>query len=532
MIKSEWIVDMTVVLIYFTIVLVTGLVMSRKYHGSSANDFLSGGKDSHWFKTGLTLVAMSIDTGIMAVAGIGFVWGLTIQWNAVNLWITAPLAAMFFIPIFWRTKITTTPELLEKRFNPACRMLFAIVMALASVVVLTTLIYLGSLFLNEIFDWPLYLGAVVLFLITGLYVAMGGMKTVMAINVYQAIFMAVTIVTVAVMAVHRVGGIGALIHIESLSKSGTLLTSTIPKVDFDLFSDHWYPIPSGIVWAIIAGTSWIACNFTMAQRLLTARNEEHAQKAMLFLGCGHIFIFLAGYVVGVCMHELRPDTVPDKAYITVILEMFPVGIRGILMAGLMASLLSTVDGVLTSSGTLITKDIVVRFISKSKKEKELKTTSRLVQAVSVVCVFFILPQVAESSTAMAFLQGFLGDIFGVIVALYLVGIFSTRVTSNAAFAAGVSGIVLGIILDVSTDINFANVGIISFVYTIAAAFLLSQFEKPKSRASLQDLTVYTIPNVKGPFVGLNAWPALWKWIVGIQFLWIGLTALWEYIIIN
>src|SRR6056297_1354086 len=129
-------IDMFVVLLYFIVILVAGFLVSRKHRHDSANDFLTGGHSLNWFKTGLTLIAMSIDTGIMGVAGIGFVWGLAIQPNALNLWISAPLAAMFLIPIYWRSKIVTTPELLEKRFSVHSRSLFSALMTLYNVIVL------------------------------------------------------------------------------------------------------------------------------------------------------------------------------------------------------------------------------------------------------------------------------------------------------------------------------------------------------------------------------------------------------------
>ena len=114
-------VDMIVVIIYLTIISIIGLRVSRIHRNDSVHEFLNGGRHLGWFKTSMTLIATSINVGIIGVVGIGVVWGMAIQPNAVNLWFAAPLAAMFFIPIFWRTNIVTTPELLEKRFNVLCR---------------------------------------------------------------------------------------------------------------------------------------------------------------------------------------------------------------------------------------------------------------------------------------------------------------------------------------------------------------------------------------------------------------------------
>ena len=106
------------------------------------------------------------------------------------------------------------------------------------------------------------------------------------------------------------------------------------------------------------------------------------------------------------------------------MEMFPVGVRGLLIAGLVASLLSTIDGMLTSSSTLITEDIYLRFFRPDARERTVKTFSRIVMTAVMVLVIFLIPLAAEYQTVMKFVQSFLGDVFGVIIALFLVGIFS------------------------------------------------------------------------------------------------------------
>ena len=110
----KYFADMMVVLGYFIVILCAGYFISKKHRKVGAKEFLTGGHEMNWVQTGLTLIAMSVDTGLIAYAGVSFVWGFVIQWNAVHIWITAPFAAMFLVPIYWRTKIITTPELLEK----------------------------------------------------------------------------------------------------------------------------------------------------------------------------------------------------------------------------------------------------------------------------------------------------------------------------------------------------------------------------------------------------------------------------------
>lgn len=518
---------MIVVLFYFFVILVAGYLVGKKHRTDSARDFLTGGRSLSWFRTGLTMIAMSIDTGIMGVVGIGFVWGFAIQWNAVNLWINAPFAAMFLIPIYWRTKIVTTPELLEKRFNVSCRGFFSTVMAVYNVVIIGTSIYLGSLILNEIFGWPLYVCCAAIMAITGFYVLMGGMKTVLSINVYQSVFISLTLVGVGIMAIYKAGGLSAIAGIRILNEAGVVHPSTMMPVDWNIFSKLWYPLPSGFIWAVMAGTAWIACNFGMVQRLLAARSEQDAQKAILLCGFGVVVLFTFAYFIGVSVRSLMPDAFPDKAYVKAIYTMFPVGVRGLLIAGLIASLLSTIDGLLTAAGTLITEDIYLRFIHPDARDKAIKRFARIVQVVVIISALALIPFAAQYRTVTKFIQSLVADGFGVIIALYLVGIFSKRATPKAAFFAMVSGILLAAYLDFATEVSFPNVGMFSCLYAAVAVLVLSRFEKPLPREKLENLTVSTLYDVKGPFVGQAAWPNLWKWILALIVFWLGLTAIWE-----
>lgn len=524
--------DMLVVLLYFVVILVAGFLVSKKHRKDSASDFLTGGHTLNWVKTGLTLIAMSIDTGIMGVAGIGFVWGLAIQPNALNLWVSAPLAAMFLIPIYWRSKIVTTPELLEKRFNVYSRSLFSGLMTLYNIIVLGTSIYLGGLILQTIFGWNLLLSCTVIMSIVGIYVMMGGMKTVLTINIYQAVFITLTLMSVGLMCIFKAGGLSAILNTPLESAAGAPLASTMFPFDLSLKSEMWYAMPSGLIWGALAGTAWIACNFGMVQRLLAAKDEINAQKAILFTGAGHVFTFFFAYAVGVSIKILQPELAKaDESYIYAILNFFPVGIRGLLIGGLIASLISTIDGLLTASGTLITKDIFLRFINPGAKDKNLKQFARIVQAVVLTIAFFIIPVAAKEQTVTRLIQDLISIPLGVMIALYLVGVFSTRATPWAAFIGALSGTLVAIMIYFfCPEINFLNRGIFGFITVVAVTMFISLFEKRQSTESLRNLTVFTLNDVKGPWVGMGSWRNLWKVILGIIAGWFALVAVWEMLV--
>jgi len=522
-------VDSLIVVGYFFIISISGYFVSRHFKSTNAVEFITGRRTLKWYQTSLTVIAMAVDPGIIGLAGLGFLWGMyPTQWNAVHVWITTWVAAMFFVPIYWRTKIYTTPELLEKRFNVQCRVFFSIVMISVLVVTLAFGVYLGALLLKNFFGWSFWVSILLICAVAGFYVIMGGMRTVLAIDFYQAIYLLITIGVVAGMALYKIGGISGLASIKLLNKAGTLVPSTIPPNDWNLYSTTFYPLPAMVTWAVVVGLSWLICNFGMVQRLLAAKSERDAQKALLLVGIFSSFVCISGYISGTAMRVLMPDIKPDESFIRIVLTMFPAGIRGLLVAGIIAALLSTIDGMMTASSALAAEDIYLRFIRPGAKGNELKIFTRIVQAVTIIIAIAIIPFFMKSQTAMEFLQNFYGDVLGVVVALYLVGIFTKRATPKAAFFSMVTGIGIAVYLDLYTSINFSYVGMISFLYALMATIILSRFESPVPEEKLVNLTVHTLPDTRKFWVGLTAWPNLWKWALGLAAGWFALSLLWEW----
>ena len=520
--------DSSIVGAYFLLIFFAGYIISRKYRDASAQEFLTGGRTLPWYRMALTMFAMASDPGIIGLAGIGFIWGLyPIQWTSVHIWITASFAAMFMIPIYWRTNITTTPELLEKRFNVQCRAFFSLVMVAVLVITLAFGVYLGALLLKNFLGWSFWMGVVLICAVAGFYVISGGMRTVLALDFYQGLFLLAAQFTVGGMALWKLGGIRGLASIEGLNKAGTPLVSMIPPRDYSMTSDVFYPLPAILTWGIVVGVSWLACNFGLVQRLLTAKSERDAQKGIMLMGAIASFSVIPGYIAGVMVRTMMPDILPDEAYLKIVFTMFPVGVRGLIIAGLMAALLSTIDGMFTASSALLTEDIYLRFLRPGAGNREIKHFSRIVQATIMAITFFIIPAIMKSESAVTFLQMMYGDFLGVVIALYLAGIFSRRATPRAALFSMISGIAVAVMLDIFTPLNFAYVGLFSFLYALTGTLVLSRFENPLSDERLKNLTIYTVEDAKGPFIGLKAWPGMWKWAIGLVVGWFTVSLIWE-----
>lgn len=528
-------IDSIIVASYFVVIFVAGFFISKRNRKENASDFLTGGKTMNWKQTGMTLVAMMFDPGVMGNTALAFLWGFyVVQWNAVNVWFTPWFAGLFFIGIYWRSKIVTTPEYLEKRFNPASRGIFSAIMVIMLISFLSYGVYNGGLLLNKLFDWNIWLSIIILLALAGFYVMVGGVKTMLTLDIFQGILLLITMFAVGIAGFIYVGGFEGIKAITIIGNAGTPLNSIIPPTDFSINSQAMYPLPTIFTFCAIAGLSWIVCNFGMAQRFLASKDESHAQKALIFAGVFNVFTLIFAYIAGIAMHKLMPDIQPDASFITLLVEYFPVGIRGFLIVGLMAALLSTIDGLLSSSATLINLDIYTRFFKPNITEKGLKKASIVIQAAIVAIVLLIIPVYLESGeisyerSAYEVLLEFLGSIMGVLVAIFILGIFFTRTTGKASFIAMIVGIILGFVLLNFTDINFANVGTMQFLVVIIIGLIGSRFEKPKSIAELENLTVWTIPGIKGPFIGFKAWPGLKYWVIGLPISWLLISVVWEW----
>ncbi len=522
-------IDSIIVAAYFLIVLIAGYFVSRHYKKASAGEFITGGRDRTWYQVAFALFAMAADPAILSLCGLGFLWGFyIIQWNSVHMWFTAWFAAMFIIPIYWRSKIVTTPEYLEKRFNLPCRSLFSLLLMATLIITLAGAVYLGALLLQNFLDWPMLTSVILISALISFYVILGGMKTVLTMDFYQGIFVIITLIIVIIAVVNEVGGLGVLANSAIVTKGGVSIHTIVPPSDWSLTTTKFFPTQAILAWAPITGLAWLVCNFSMAQRLLTAKSEAHAQKGLLAVAILAVFYPLASFLVGCMMRIKMPDILPDEAFIMAIMELVPVGLRGLLIAGLMAALLSTVDGMLTASSVLFAEDFYLRIIRKNAKPDELKKVVRIAEVLTILLALALIPIIRKADSVMGFIQDFYAYVFGVVMAIYLIGMFTKRIAPWSGFIAMITSVALTILLDIFTDVNFAYIGVFSFIATGVIFFTLSIFEHKRTpMIDLENLTIHTLPDTKGPWVGLKAWPGLWKWALAVAASWFVFSYVWE-----
>ncbi len=531
------IIDVVLVTAFFILMIGMSIYYYRKYKTETQTDeFLTGGRHMNWFQTAMALIGTMFDPGIMGNSALAFVWGFYIvQWNAVHIWFTAAFAGMFFIAIYWRSKITTTTEYLEKRFNYASRAVFSVIMSLMLISWLAYGVYMGGILLHNFVGWNLFLGSLLMITVCAFMVILGGVRTMLTMSVFQSALLIFAILGVGIAGFVLVGGFPGIREITALGKAGTPLKSLVPPMHFSPFSKDLYPFPAIPTFCIIAGLSWIVCNFSMAQRFLAAKDESHAQKALLVAGIANSLIYFLAYAVGIAMRKLFPATNPDDAFMQLLLK-FPTGIKGLLLIGLIAALFSSKSGLLSATGSLLAQDIYARIINKNASEKQIVKVTRIIEFVICIIVLCLLPLFIHSTEhripAYEIILTFMGDVMGVIVAIFVLGIFSKRTTAWASFYGVVIASIVGAVLHYAPlgtpyELNFSFIGSLEFALAIIISVIGSRFEKPKSASELRNLTIWTLDDVPGPWVGVKSWPGLWKWAVILPIVWVVITITWQ-----
>jgi len=530
------IIDKSIIILYFLIISVAGWILGRSNKNASAEEIITGGHNLSWWRATLNVIAVSFDSGsFITTVGWGFIWGMNAQWNAVTLWFTAPFGALFILPIYWRSKISAIPELFEKRFSKSVRLIFSGVLNILILINISVMTIIGSIILNKFFGWPQHITAFGIVIFVGLFVIRGGIKTSLSINVYQSIFLLIMFFIIAGISLYHVGGIRGIIDAKMLSKAGTPMESLMPPGGWHTYDNVWYPLPSLFLWAPWVDIFWLPCNAVMIQRLMTSKDERNSQKAIIAIGGWNFLFCLVSYIIGVSIAILFaniPDVKPENALLSLLTNaaFFPVGLKGLVIAALIASLVMGLEGNITAGSSMLLKDFYPLLNKRTLNEKQEIRTNRVIQLILLLLLMGCLNQLFENHRIVEVGQIVLGDVSGVLAALLVVGIFSKRATNKAAIVSSIIGFAIALLLHNFTNMNFPYFGSISFFSTIFLIIALSYFDKPAPEEQLKNITVYTIAGIKGPFVGFHFWPGLLKWMIGLALGWWTFSFLWEWYI--
>lgn len=452
-------IDHIIAIFYITIIVCLGLWagMAKKNSKASSDEYFLAGKTLRWPMIGMALFATNISCiHLVSLAQSGFDSGLltgNFEWMAV---FTLILLALFFVPFYIRSKVTTLPDFLEQRYNRACRDWLAIISIISAVVIHIAFSFLaGGIVLETLFGINMYTSITLIAIVTGIYTIIGGLRAVVITESVQTVVLLAGAIIITVLSYLRLGGWQPMVTV--LEEQGTMNKLSMLRPHGDSSGMPWYAIFLG--YPVLGIWYWCA-DQTIVQRVLGAKDENHARAGSLFCGFLKIlpvFIFVLPGLFAYALYNrglldlssLQHTGADGKQalqtkgiYAVMIQQLVPPGLVGVLVAALLSGLMSQISGALNSIATLVSYDLYKRF-RPAATDKQLVTTGRLAAGIALLFSIALLPLLNRYESLFTGINDVIAHIAPPITCVFLLGIFWSKASAKAAQLTLWAGSLLG-----------------------------------------------------------------------------------------
>ncbi|MEI6419051.1 MAG: sodium:solute symporter [Sphingomonadales bacterium] len=455
-------VDWLVVALYAGVVLALGLWAGRRQ--ASGTDFFLASRDSNWVVVGLSLLASNISSAtLIGLAGAAYASGIAVynyEWMATVILV---FFCMFFLPFILRAQVYTMPEFLERRFSRGVRAYFSALTIFLSVFVdKAATLYGGALMLSLIFPGvPLWQMIMALAALAGIYTIVGGLKAVLYTEVLQAVVLLGAAVVLSVAAFDAAGGYAQVLAKVDPAKLHLIRPNDDPSV----------PGLGLLTGVPILGFYFWCTNQFMVQRVLSARSVAHGRWGSLFAGLLKLPVLWLMVLPGTCAILLYPHLkTPDLVYPTLMFDLLPPGLLGLVVAGFLAAIMSATASTFNSAATLFTMDFA-RVWWPGLEGAALVRVGRLATLGFLAVAVAVAPQIEHFGSVWQYIQGGLSYTAPPIVAVFLFGLFWPRANARGAAWAIAAGLALGVVL--FWQINVAGTLKLHFLYVAPILLLVA-----------------------------------------------------------
>lgn len=495
--------DWIAISIYFLILLGIALWVIRKKENNTEDYFLAG-RNVGWFVVGASIFASNIGSEhVVGLAGAGAGDRLPMLIYEIQAWVVLILGWVF-LPFYARAGVFTMPEFLEKRFDARARWILSVFSIVAYVLTkISVTIYAGGVVVSALLGIDFWTGAIATVVLTGIYTVLGGMRAVVYTETLQAVILVIGAAALTFIGLDHVGGW------ESMKQTVTPEYLNMWRSA----SDPDFPWPSLLIASTITGIWYWCTDQYIVQRALTAKNIKEGRRGTIFgalLKLLPVFLFLIPGVIALTLKmrgELQWDS-PDQAFPVLMSNLLPSGLRGLVAAGLLAALMSSLASVFNSCSTLFTVDIYKK-LRPNAPEKKLVRTGQIATVIVVIIGIIWIPIMANISGVLyEYLQSVQSYIAPPITAVFLLGIFHKRINAQGAFVTMVVGFIVGavrIVLELVKDslnpdsfwfllgdMNFLSFASWFFLFCIILILVVSYATAPPSEEKLKNLTYATI----------------------------------------
>ncbi len=436
------VVDLVIIVVYMLGILAIG-VLSTRGLGKTASGYFLAGRSLRWGVVGSAMFAANISTiHLVGLAASGYsdglVWG-NFEWMAT---FTLVLLALVFAPFYFRSRISTLPEFLEKRYGPGARVMLAFMAILAALFIhIGMSLYAGAAVFRQFFGIDVVTSIVIISIVTGIYTILGGLKAVVVTESIQSVILIIGAILVTAFAVLALPGHGihTLAEFKAAVKPGQLsMLQTHSTAGL-----NWYAIFLGYP---ILGIWYWCTDQTIVQRVLGSRTEKDAQYGALFAGLLKILPLFIIVFPGVVGYVLFRDVIGADANQTLpvlLVRLIPTGLKGLIAAGLLAALMSTIAAALNSSATLVAVDIVKRVKPETSDRAQVRIGQICAVAVMLLAMAWST-QGGRYTSIFEAINTIASYLAPPITAVFLWGVFWKRGTRQAALTTLVGGFLLGL----------------------------------------------------------------------------------------
>ena len=448
-------VDWAVIAAYFVLLLVIVLAALRKQ--KTTTDYFLAGRNIGFFAIGASIFATNIGSEhIVGLAGQGATTGLAMAHYELHAWIVV-LLAWVFVPFYYQSGVFTMPEFLERRFGPRPRWILSLVSLAAYVLTkVSVTIYAGAIvfstLLPDTFGSPenaFWFGAIATVVLTGIYTVAGGLRAVIYTDTAQAVVLLIGSIAISWFGLEALGGWGELRAFAAENVVDYALWRPLSDPDFP-----WLGI---LIASPIVGIWYWCTDQYIVQRTLAAKNLQAARRGALFgafLKLSPIMIFLVPGLIGAALHAQGAIDIPttadgtingDRVFPTLVTALLPPGIRGLVVAGLLAALMSSLSSLFNSTATLFTVDVYEK-LRPGASERRYVNVGRAATSVVVLLGLAwipVMPLISEGGLYQ-YLQNVQSYLAPPITAVFLLGIFFDRINARGAVWGLSLGFGLGI----------------------------------------------------------------------------------------
>lgn len=501
--KSLDSLDWIVIGLYFAVLLIVALWTILQKQKDTSDYFLAG-RNIGWFVVGASIFASNIGSEhVVGLAGAGAGDKMPMLIYELHAWLVLMLGWVF-LPFYARSGVFTMPEFLEKRFNSEARWVLSIFSLVAYILTkVSVTIYAGGVVVSALLGINFWVGALATVILTGIYTVLGGMKAVLYTETVQTLVLIAGAATLTYLGLEAVGGWAGL-------------QAEVGPEYFDMWrpaTDPEFPWPSLFITSTIVGIWYWCTDQYIVQRTLTARNITEGRRGTIFgafLKLLPVFLFLIPGVVALALKQqgkLHWDS-PDQAFPVLMSNLLPSGMRGLVAAGLLAALMSSLASVFNSCSTLFTVDIYKK-LRPETPEKKLLAIGRIATVIVVILGILWIPIMANISGVLyEYLQSVQSYIAPPITAVFLLGIFYKRVNAKGALTTLIFGFVVaalriglelvqdslttGSFLHTIGSMNFLTFGAFFFLACIVVTVVVSLLTEPATKEQLAGLTFGTL----------------------------------------